>query len=221
MTAVAIDGPAGAGKSSVARAVAERLGFLYLDTGAMYRAVALAAAERGVNTDDGPALAELVTELDVDAKRQTIEVSGRDVGDLIRTARVTEDAALVARHPQVREALVKVQRELAAHGDVVMEGRDIGTEVLPRAEVKIFLTGSLEERALRRCRQLGLPEDAETLARLRTDIELRDESDRTRAESPLRQAEDAVIVDTTELDAGQVIERIVSVVHRAVEERGS
>lgn len=218
MTAVAIDGPAGAGKSSVARAVAERLGFLYLDTGAMYRAVALIAAERGVDPDDGAALAGLVGELNVDAERQTIDVGGRDIGPLIRSARVTEDAARVARHPEVREALVEVQRGLAAHRDVVMEGRDIGTEVLPDAEVKIFLTASLTERALRRCRQLGLSEDDATLARLRSDIEQRDESDRTRAESPLRQADDAVVVDTTNLDAGQVIDEIVAVVRNAAEE---
>lgn len=216
MTAVAIDGPAGAGKSSVARAVAERLGFLYLDTGAMYRTVALMAGERGVDPDDGPALAGLVADLSVDAENQTIEVAGRDVGPLIRSARVTGDAARVARHPEVRAALVKVQRDLAAHRDVVMEGRDIGTEVLPGAEVKIFLTASLDERALRRCRQLELPEDDATLARLRADIEQRDESDRTRAESPLRQAPDAVVVDTTDLDAGGVIDKIVSVARSVV-----
>lgn len=217
MTAVAIDGPAGAGKSSVAKAVAERLGFLYLDTGAMYRAVALAAAERAVDLDDGAALAELVTELHVDAGRQTIAVAGRDVSELIRSARVTEDAARVAKHPQVREALVKVQRGLAAHGDVVMEGRDIGTAVLPGAEVKIFLTASLEERAMRRCRQLGLLQDADTLARLRADIARRDESDRSRAESPLRKADGAVTVDTTDVDAGRVIDEIVGVVRRVVD----
>ena len=215
MTAIAIDGPAGAGKSSVARAVADRLGFRYLDTGAMYRAVALTAAERGIDAGDAEALAALVSGLELDVGPDAIAIEGRDVTDLIRSARVTEEAALVARHPAVREALVRLQRRLAAEGHVVMEGRDIGTEVLPDAEVKIYLTASLEERARRRCRQLGLPESDENLVRLRTDIERRDDSDRTRASSPLRRAADAVVVDTTDLDAQQVIEAIVDVAARA------
>ena len=215
MTAIAIDGPAGAGKSSVARAVADRLGFRYLDTGAMYRAVALAAAERGVGSDDATGLAALVASLELDAGPDAITIEGRDVTEEIRSARVTEDAARVARHPAVREALVGLQRRLASQGDVVMEGRDIGTEVLPDAEVKIYRTASLDERARRRCRQVGLPETDENLTRLRTDIERRDESDRTRATSPLRRAEDAVVVDTTELDAQQVIDAIVEVAERA------
>lgn len=192
---VAIDGPAGAGKSTVARAVADALGFTYLDTGAMYRAVALASlrghglphhAEIGFS-DDGGVLLE-----------------GEDVEALIRTAEVSEEASKVAADPQVRAALVELQRRLIAQSDWVAEGRDIGTVVAPDAEVKVFLTASPEERARRRADQLGA--DVEEVLK---DQTIRDQRDMQRADSPLRPADDAVEVDTTGLDIDAVVAKIV------------
>ena len=219
MTTVAIDGPAGAGKSSVARAVAEELGLRYLDTGAMYRAVAFAALESGVDADDEAALGELVPQIDIEMDGEVLLLNGRDVTSLLRGKDVTSHAARVARHLVVREALVQLQRRLAATGDVVMEGRDIGTEVLPEADAKIFLTASLSERAQRRSRQLGLPGDADSVAQLEREIERRDRSDTERAVSPLAKADDATVVDTTGMSLEQVVDRIAQIV-RAVDEAG-
>lgn len=212
MTCVAIDGPAGAGKSSVARAVAKELGFRYVDTGAMYRAVALAALESGVDVDDQAGLAQLVRQLDLEMEGETVRLNGRDVTSLLRGKDVTAHAARVARHLVVREALVALQRELAASGDVVMEGRDIGSEVLPDAGSKIFLTASLAERAQRRAKQLGLPADADGLAELEREIERRDHSDTERVVSPLVRADDATVVDTTGMTLAQVVDRIAQIV---------
>jgi cytidylate kinase len=193
---VAIDGPAGAGKSTVARAVADALGFTYLDTGAMYRAVALAslrghglpyAAEIGF-TEDGHVMLE-----------------GEDVEGLIRTPDVSEEASKVASDPQVRKAMVEQQRRLIAQADWVAEGRDIGTVVAPDAEVKVYLTASPEERARRRAAELGA--DLETVL---ADQTIRDQRDMQRADSPLRPADDAVEVDTTGLTIDEVVDRIVS-----------
>ena len=192
---VAIDGPAGAGKSTVARAVAEALGFTYLDSGAMYRAVGLAVLERG-----GPA-AQRARELEGDP---------RELGERIRTPEVAEAASRVATDPAVREALVERQRELLRSGDWVAEGRDIGTVVAPEAEVKVFLTADPEERARRRGAELGA--DWQTVLREQT---LRDEQDRTREHSPLRPADGAVELDTTGLTVDQVVERIAELVRGA------
>lgn len=206
---ITIDGPAGAGKSSVARAVARRLGMRYLDTGAMYRALALAVLERGgdpANTAEAASVAGSVrVELDGDA----ILLDGTDVTDRIRTAAVTSAAARVAQHEEVRGALLHLQRQAAAAGDVVMEGRDIGSAVVPDADLKIFLTASLEERALRRLRQLELEETPTRLAEVRSSIESRDEADRTRQASPLTKPRDAIVVDTTALSEEQVVDQIV------------
>jgi cytidylate kinase len=193
---VAIDGPAGAGKSTVARAVAAALGFTYLDTGAMYRAVALAA----VRGHGMPHLAEVGFSDD-----GHVLLEGEDVEALIRTPEVAEQASRVAADPQVRRALVEQQRRLIGESDWVAEGRDIGTVVAPDAEVKVFLTASPEKRAERRAAQLGA-DPGQILAEQR----VRDERDRTRAESPLRCAEDAVTVDTTTLTVPEVVERIVA-----------
>lgn len=189
---VAIDGPAGAGKSTVARAVADELGFTYLDSGAMYRAVGLAVLERG-----GPA-AERARELEGDP---------RELGDRIRTPEVAEAASRVATDPEVRAALVGRQRELLSKGDWVAEGRDIGTVVAPQAEVKIFLTAAPEERAKRRAAELG--GEWRTVLQEQT---LRDEQDRSREHSPLRPADGALELDTTGLTIGEVVERIAALV---------
>ena len=197
---VAIDGPAGAGKSTVARGVAERLGFGYLDSGAMYRAVALAALERG--GDPADAAAEARIEL---GDRVTLE--GRDVTDAIRTPEVTEAASRIATSRTVREAMVAKQREMVSGGDWVAEGRDIGTVVVPGAELKIFLTASPEARARRRAYDLGT--DWRTVLR---DQTLRDAQDREREHSPLRPAPDAIELDTTDRPAEDVIAQIAGLV---------
>ena len=207
MTAIAIDGPAGAGKSTVARAVAEALGFTYIDTGAMYRAIALRALEAGIDPSDPEAAARLASSVDMALENGAVFVDGRDVSDLIRTEDVTRASAQIATHPGVRDALVLVQRRLASEGDVVMEGRDIGTKVLPDAEVKIFLTASLGERTSRRAGDVGVTEPGE-LEKLRNAIAARDRSDMERDESPLVQAPDAVVVDSTDRSISDVVEEV-------------
>jgi cytidylate kinase len=197
---VAIDGPAGAGKSSVARAVAAELGFTYLDSGAMYRAVALAARQRG----QPPAAVAPSLRIELGDR---VCVDGRDVTEQIRTPEVSEAASVVAAQPAVREAMVTHQRRLLADGDWVAEGRDIGTVVAPDAEVKVFLTASSEARARRRAAELGV-DPATVLA----EQAIRDERDTGREHSPLQAAADAHPLDTTDLTLAQVVERIVSLV---------
>ena len=204
---VAIDGPAGAGKSTVARAVARALGFTYLDSGAMYRCVALAALERG----EEPAAVARSLRAEVGER---VRLDGHDVTDAIRTARVSEAASKVATDPAVRAALVERQRELMAGGDYVAEGRDIGTVVAPDAELKVFLTASAQERARRRARELDT--DPHTVL---VDQALRDERDRGREHSPLAPAPGAVEMDTTGLPVEEVVQRIVAMVRAAARDR--
>jgi cytidylate kinase len=198
VTVVAIDGPAGAGKSTVARAVAGELGFTYLDTGAMYRAVALAAGERGA-----PAAA-IAGSLKIEPGERIL-LDGRDVTDEIRTPAVSEAASQVAADPGVREAIAAEQRRLLARGDWVAEGRDIGTVVAPDAEVKVFLTASPAERARRRAAELGVDE-----ATVLVEQKIRDERDETREHSPLAPADGAVVLDTTGMTFPEVVKRIVT-----------
>ena len=198
MTVVAIDGPAGAGKSTVARAVARELGFTYLDSGAMYRAVALAALERG-----RPAAA-VAPELRIELGDR-VRVDGQDVTDALRTPEVSEAASVAAAEPSVREAMVAEQRRLLAGGNWVAEGRDIGTVVAPDADVKVFLTASSHARARRRADELGA-DAAQVLA----EQTIRDERDTSREHSPLQAAPDAVTIDTTDLTVDEVVERIVN-----------
>jgi CMP/dCMP kinase len=200
---VAIDGPAGAGKSTVARALAHELGFTYLDTGAMYRCVAL-----GFTRSPRQAPAEIAQQVSIDFLRDAetgtrVVLDGQDVSELIRASEVSEAASRVASDPGVREAMVAAQRKLIAAGDWVAEGRDIGTVVAPDAALKVFLTASPEERARRRAHELGA-EPGAVLA----EQALRDERDRTREHSPLQAAADAVVLDTTGLTLEQVVERI-------------
>lgn len=213
MTAIAIDGPAGAGKSTVARAVAAALGFTYIDTGAMYRAVALRALEEGVDPADASAATVLASRVRLRLSDDAVFVDDRDVTGLIRAEDVTRASAQIARHPGVRDALVAVQRRLADEGDAVMEGRDIGTKVLPQAAVKVFLTASLDERALRRAKEADVGPDE--LPALRDAIEERDRTDMDRDESPLVKAADAVVVDTTGRSIPEIVEEIVSLAHRS------
>jgi len=201
---IAIDGPAGAGKSTVARGVAAALGFTYLDSGAMYRAVALAALDRGIDLVDDEALGELAWDLAIDFDGDTIRLDGRPVEGRIRTPEVTVAASRVSRHPQVRRAMVKRQRELIAAGNYVAEGRDIGTVVSPDSPLKVFLTANEEERARRRAAESG-----EAVSAVQSAMRDRDARDQQRADSPLRRAEGSVDIDTTDVTADQVIERIV------------
>ncbi len=198
MTVVAIDGPAGAGKSTVARAVAAALGFTYLDTGAMYRAVALAALERGVPP------AAIAGSLTIEPGERIL-VDGRDVTDAIRTPAVSEAASRAAADPAVRSAVAAQQRRLLSSGDWVAEGRDIGTVVAPDASVKVFLDADPRERARRRAVELGV--DVDTVLAEQT---IRDERDRTREHSPLAPAEGAVVIDSTDMTLPEVVQRIAA-----------
>ena len=206
---VAIDGPAGTGKSTVARGLARELGARYLDTGSMYRIVTLAMLRRGVDVDDAQAIAaaaEVPLAVGYDPDRSEAFLDGQDVSVAIRGDDVTRAVSAVSAVPAVRENLVRLQRELAAGpGSVVVEGRDIGTVVLPDAEVKIFLTATAQTRARRRNDQnvaAGLPDDYEAVL---ADVIRRDHLDSTRAVSPLRAADDAVVVDTSEMTQAEVI----------------
>jgi CMP/dCMP kinase len=207
---IAIDGPAGAGKSSVAKEVAASLGLRYVDTGAMYRAVALAVLERGVGLSRTETISKLADGVDIQTSDGVVSLDGRDVTDRVRARDVTELVPVISAIPGVRRAMARRQRAAAEGGDVVMEGRDIGTAIVPDADVKVFLTASLEERARRRCRQLGLSCDAETLQRVSASIAARDAADSSRAESPLAAAQDAVVVDTTSIALDEVVDRIVA-----------
>jgi cytidylate kinase len=201
---IAIDGPAGAGKSTVARAVADELGFTYLDSGAMYRCVALAAIERGVRVDDPEGLGELAAGLEIGLEAGRVTLGDRDVSAAIRDPAVTAAASRVSVHPQVREAMVARQRRLIAAGRYVAEGRDIGTVVSPDAALKIFLTASEEERARRRAAETG--EDVESVLGAQRR---RDGRDTEREHGALRAAADAVELDTTGFSLEEVVARVV------------
>jgi cytidylate kinase len=202
---IAIDGPAGAGKSTVARALAAKLDFTYLDSGAMYRCVALAALRRGADPDDADATTELAGSIAISLQGDRIELDGEDVSAAIREAAVSEASSRVSVHPGVREAMVARQRELIASGRYVAEGRDIGTVVSPESPLKVFLTASAEERARRRAAQTGEDHAAVLVAQLE-----RDRRDETREHSALRAASDAVEIDTTGLGEDEVVARIAA-----------
>ncbi len=200
---IAIDGPAGAGKSTVAQGVAKALGFTYLDSGAMYRCVALAALDRQMDLDDGERLGEMAWRLGIGFDGGSIRLDGERVGGRIRSPEVTVAASRVSVHPQVRQAMVKRQRELIAAGNYVAEGRDIGTVVSPDSPLKVFLTASAAERARRRAAQTG-----ESVDEVREAMEARDRRDTSREHGALLAADDSVAVDTTDLSVDQVVERI-------------
>ncbi len=210
---ITLDGPSGTGKSSVARDVARKLGAAYLDTGAMYRAATVAVLDAGVSLDDKIAVARVVSEAEIrvgtNARRELVTVDGVDVRERIRGAEVTRAVSPVSAVPAVRKLLVARQRDLVAAADaVVVEGRDIGTVVLPDATLKIYLTAAPEVRAQRRAAQLQVT-DKDKIAALAQDLRRRDEYDSRRADSPLRPAEDAIVVDSTDLDRAGVVARIL------------
>jgi cytidylate kinase len=202
---IAIDGPAGAGKSTVARGVADALGLTYLDSGAMYRCVALAALRRGADLTAGEAVGAIARELEIDMRPGVVELDGEDVTEAIRSPEVGEAASRVSVHPQVREAMVERQRALIDTGGYVAEGRDIGTVVSPDAVLKVFLTASEDERARRRAAESGDP-----VAEVAEAQRERDARDREREHGALRRADDAVELDTTGLSIPEVVRRVVA-----------
>jgi CMP/dCMP kinase len=213
---VAIDGPAGAGKSTVARVVARRLGLAYLDTGAMYRALTWLAQQRAIPPSDAEALAALARENPIEIEPtddgDRVRVAGRDVTAEIRMPAVAAAVSEVSAHPGVREEVVAAQRAVLARGSWVSDGRDVGTVVCPQADLKVFLTASLEERARRRRSDLarrGVEVDEE---QVREDVRRRDHWDSTRAVSPLRPADDAVVIDSSSLEADEVADLVVALV---------
>lgn len=213
---VTIDGPAAAGKSTTARAVAERLGFSFLDTGAFYRAIAHKALGSGVPLEDAAAVAALLAGSTVEVggtpSHPSVLLDGEDVTREIRTPQVSEAASRVAALPQVRTVLVRWQRAMREHGPLVGEGRDLGTVVFPDAEVKIYLDADLGTRAQRRSRELSARGLAVRLEDVRADLERRDARDQQRADSPLRQADDAMHVDTSGLSLDAQVERVLAVI---------
>lgn len=213
---VAIDGPAGAGKSTVTRRLAEELGYELLDTGALYRAVALEAGRRGVSWDEEPEVARVAAGLPVRFElqegRNHVFLGDEDVSAAIRTPEISEGASQVSAHPKVREALLDLQRRLGAGGGVVAEGRDIGTVVFPGAEAKFFLTASAEVRARRRLAELELAGEEVDFDTVLEDQKKRDERDSNRAVAPLQAADDALVIDSSDLGVEEVVERLLAVV---------
>jgi len=212
---IAIDGPSGAGKGTVARAVAKHLGYRHVDSGAMYRAVGWKALHEGVPLDDEASVARIATGAQLGVTDEAITIDGADVTRAIRTPEIDRAATAVARLPQVRAALVARQRAFGEDGGIVMEGRDIGTVVFPHADVKVYLDASPDERARRRAQDPAHSGGPAAVADVATALTARDELDRTRPVSPLYAADDAVVVDTT----GKTVEDVVTVVLRLVEER--
>jgi cytidylate kinase len=210
---VTIDGPAGAGKSTVARQLAARLGYLYLDTGALYRAVAWKVRSEGLSPEDGEAVARLLPALRVSMDQRSdgahIAVNGRDVTGELRTPEISALASVVSAIPAVREWLLPVQRHMGESGGVVAEGRDLGTRVFPRADAKFFLDADVDTRAARRQQDLSGADRAAPLERTKQEIETRDERDRSRAIAPLVPAEDAEVIDSSSLTVEQVIDRMM------------
>jgi cytidylate kinase len=212
---VAIDGPAGAGKSTVARGTARALGMGYLDTGAMYRALTARALAEGIDPADGAALGALARRTDIRWGPEGLTVDGQPTGRELRSRRVSRAVSAVSAHPAVRREMVRVQRAMLRHGDMVAEGRDIGTVVFPRAPVKVFLTASIHERARRRHKEMAAAGDAVQFSTLKREIARRDALDSTRQASPLAHAADAALVDSTGKSPRQVVAEIVSMARAA------
>jgi CMP/dCMP kinase len=215
---IAIDGPAAAGKSTVAKIVAGKLSYLYIDTGAMYRSLTYKAIKSDIDLHDQAKLTKLLetTEIELEPSEngQLVFLDGENVTDEIRQSKVTNSVSHIAVHPMVREEMVKRQQELAREGGVVMDGRDIGTHVIPDAEVKVFLLASVEERAQRRHEENVSKGFASDLEKLKEEIALRDKIDSEREVAPLKKAEDAIEIDTTSLGIPEVVDRIMSLVER-------
>lgn len=222
---IAIDGPSGAGKSTLGRMIARELNLLYIDTGAMYRAASLAVIESGVSTTDKAAIAEVVARADInlegDPDSLQVMLNGRDVSQEIRTEEVSHSSSIISTIPEVRRSLVNRQREMGTRsGGVVLDGRDAGTVVFPQADVKFFLTAAPEERAHRRYEEDRLKERDATYEDTLANINTRDRRDSTRNDSPLAIADDAVVIDSTELSIDEVFERMLEVIRERQSDTG-
>lgn len=215
---IAIDGPAGAGKSTIAKSVAQSLGYIYVDTGAMYRAIALYFLEENVDIDSESEVKEACDAIDInigyEGGIQQVYLNDENVTERIRTPEVSKRASITSANPKVREKLLSLQQNLAKANDVIMDGRDIGTTVLPNADLKIFLTASVKTRAKRRYDELVKKGEKVDLESIEEDIKKRDKQDMTRDISPLAQAEDAVLVDTSELDPTEVRDKILALYNK-------
>ena len=211
MKTIAIDGPSGAGKSAIAKALAERLGYEYIDTGALYRTLAYIAVEEDLSVD---ALLRLADGQSIDFKKGSVILNGKVLGDEIRTEAISQKTSQLSKDPAVRDYLLSLQRRLAEKGGVVMEGRDIGTVVLSSADVKFFLTASEEERARRRYEQRLSFGESVDFEKIKADIHARDERDKNRAVAPLKQAEDAVLVDSTDMSEEEVLDTMAGYVEK-------
>ena len=216
---VAVDGPAGAGKSTIAKLVAKKMGYIYVDTGAMYRGLAIHFLKKGVNPEEKEAVVEACRDAEVtigyESGVQQIYLNGENVTDMLRTEEVGNMASRTSAIPEVREKLLELQRSLAREKDVIMDGRDIGTNILPDADVKIYLTASVETRAKRRYDELKEKGESCDLEEIARDIKDRDERDMTREIAPLKKAEDAVLVDSSDMSIEEVVSEICSLCRRA------
>lgn len=217
---IAVDGPAGAGKSTISRAAAKTLGFIYVDTGALYRTVALNVIRNGESLDDVQAIISLLPSTDISLKfedgQQKVMLGGEDVSDLIRTPEVSMGASKVSAVPAVREFLFELQQKIARENNCVMDGRDIGTVVLPNAQLKVFLTASAEERARRRCKEFLEKGEQVSFEEVLRDIEQRDYNDSHRDIAPLKQADDAILLDTSNLNLEESIQTLTRLIQEVM-----
>ncbi|MFR1898991.1 MAG: (d)CMP kinase [Veillonella atypica] len=218
--AVAVDGPAGAGKSSISKIVAKKLGYLYIDTGAMYRSVTWAVLHNHIDVNNQKAVEALLPELDLTMEASDdsckVFIAGQDVTDFIRTPQVNNAVSIVASYKGVRQYLVERQRLMAEAGGVILDGRDIGSVVLPNAELKIYLTASVEARAMRRYLEVKGTVNEQTLEDIKDSVMQRDDMDKNRKESPLIQVEDAVLVDSSEMTFDETVEHILHLVQERI-----
>ena len=209
---IAIDGPAASGKSSVAKLLAQRLNYLYIDTGAMYRAITLLALRSHVDLKDQQAISKLLNDCNIQVGKKFIYLNGEDVTSAIRSNAVTENVSLISSYPKVREAMMSKQREIGKDGGVVMDGRDIGTFVFPNADIKIYQTADTQTRALRRYQENQVHGRSMTLKEVEDDIIRRDKFDSSREYAPLKKANDAVVIDTTSLSVDETVNKILDLV---------
>ncbi|HOA40220.1 MAG: (d)CMP kinase [Halanaerobiales bacterium] len=213
---IAIDGPAGAGKSTISRLLAKKLGYRYLDTGAMYRAITYLALEKGLNPEEGNDIVQLCKNIEMDFTPPDennishIIINGQDLTDKIRSKEVDNNVSTIAKNKEIREIMTRIQRKIAKSGKIILDGRDIGSRVLPDAEYKFFITASLEERARRRWEEYKAKGIAISLAEIEKEIAERDLEDSTREVSPLVQAEDAILIDTSKMSIQEVLDKILS-----------